>query len=254
MSTEIAIQQETAAADGIGGMAYALGAYAVGAGMLFWLLFAAGGLVPYGLGDYAAATVPGAIAVNAGLVFLFGLQHTIMARRSFKQWLTRYIPAHLERATFVLAAGLVMFPLIWFWQELPGQVWLVSNQAVALAIRAVYVAGIVYVLLTSLITNHFELFGLRQAWLNMKGRPYTPLEFKRVWFYRYSRHPMMLGLLLVFWFTPDMSFTRFCLAVLLTVYTFTGIRFEEHGLIQEFGEKYRQYRKEVGLFFTLDRK
>ena len=101
---------------------------------------------------------------------------------------------------------------------------------------------------------HFELFGLRQAWLHLIDRPYTTLEFKRAWFYRYSRHPMMLGLLMVFWATPDMSLSRLSLAVLLTAYLFCGIRFEEFGLIQEFGDRYRDYKKEVGLFFTFKKK
>lgn len=236
------------------GMGYALFAYSIGAGALFWLFFAAGGFAPYGLSGLETGSTAAAIAANAGLVFVFGLQHTIMARRKFKQWLTRFIPAHLERATFVLMSGIVMIALIWFWQPVEGSIWQVENTVGRVLILAVYVTGIAYVLLTSLITNHFELFGLRQAWLNLKGRPYTPLEFKQVWFYRYSRHPMMLGLLLVFWATPDMSLTRLSLAVLLTVYLFAGIRFEEMGLIQEFGDRYRNYRKEIGMFFTLKRK
>ena len=120
-------------------------------------------------------------------------------------------------------------------------------------LRALFFAGVVYVLGTSFITNHFELFGVRQAWLYCTGQKYTPVEFKKAWMYRYSRHPMMLGLLVAFWSTPEMSATRFVLATLLSCYIFIGIQFEERGLIQEFGDTYRQYRKQVGMFFTLRR-
>jgi protein-S-isoprenylcysteine O-methyltransferase Ste14 len=117
-------------------------------------------------------------------------------------------------------------------------------------IRALYIIGIGYVLATSFVTNHFELFGLRQPWLYCTGRAYTPIQFKQAWMYRYSRHPMMLGLIVAFWATPEMSATRFVLAALLTIYIFVGIRFEERSLIKEFGDTYRNYQKTIGMFFT----
>ena len=249
-ATLIAFNDKSHVLSRFGVMVYALIAYTTGAGALFWLFFAAGGFAPYGLSAYKADGVSTAIAVNIALVFLFGLQHSVMARKTFKQWVVRYIPAHLERATFVLMSGVTMLTLIWFWQPLPGNVWTVDGALARTGILAIYFAGIAYALLSSLITNHFELFGLRQAWLHLVGWPYTALEFKRVWFYSYSRHPMMLGLLMVFWATPDMSLSRFCLAELLSVYLFAGILFEESCLIREFGDRYRNYKKEVGLFFT----
>ena len=103
---------------------------------------------------------------------------------------------------------------------------------------------------TTLIANHFELLGLRQAWLYATGRPYTPVDFKRHWVYSYSRHPMMLGLLIIFWSTPDMTVTRLVLVISLTIYMFIGILFEEHSLIQEFGDTYQDYKREIGIFFT----
>lgn len=185
------------------------------------------------------------------LILIFGTQHTIMARKSFKGKLTRIIPVHLERATFVLAAGICMGLILWYWQPLHGNIWSIENEIARFVLLGFAFAAVGYVLITSLVTNHFELFGIRQAWLYATGKPYTPLEFKRQWVYKYSRHPMMLGLLVVIWSTPDMSVTRLALAVLLTIYLFIGIRFEERSLIQEFGDKYRQYQKEVGMFFTL---
>jgi protein-S-isoprenylcysteine O-methyltransferase Ste14 len=235
------------------GMAYALLAYNIGAGALFWLFFAAGGFAPYGINNFTAGNPMMAVAVNVVLVFIFGLQHTIMARRSFKRWINQFLPAYLERSNFVMLSGIAMAFLVWNWQTLPGSVWQVENGVAQILIMAGYVGGILYVLLTSLITNHFELFGLRQAWINFCEKEYTPLEFKKIWFYKYSRHPMMLGLLFVFWCTPDMSVTRLALAILMTVYLFAGIKFEETGLIQEFGDKYREYKNEIGLFFTLNK-
>jgi protein-S-isoprenylcysteine O-methyltransferase Ste14 len=232
------------------GMAYGLVSYAVGAGALFWLFFAAAGFAPYGLSAFRAAGTAQALAINAGLVFLFALQHTVMARKGFKQKWTRLVPEHLERSTFVLASGIIMAALLWFWQPLPGSIWSITDTTTRLVIQGISLVGVAYVLFTSFVTNHFELFGLRQPWLYATGRPYTPLEFKRHWVYRYSRHPMMLGILVILWAAPEMTVTRLALAVLLTAYLFTGIKFEERSLIQEFGDKYREYKKEIGLFFT----
>lgn len=229
---------------------YALFAYCVGAGALFWFFFAAVGFTPYSLSSIEAGSIFEALTINISLVFLFATQHTIMARRSFKQKWIRIIPKHLERSTFVLLAGIFMALMMWYWQSLPGVIWSIDNEYARLALLSLAFAGVAYVLVTSLVANHFELLGIRQAWLDATGKPYMPLEFKRQWVYKYSRHPMMLGLLVVIWSTADMSATRFVLAVLLTTYLFIGIQFEEHGLIQEFGDKYREYKKEIGLFFT----
>lgn len=230
---------------------YAFFAYAVGAGALFWFFFAAIGMAPYSLSVIEASNLLSTLAINALLVLVFGAQHTIMARKSFKEKWTQLIPGHLERATFVLAAGVCMGLMLWYWQPLSGNIWSIENEIARFVLLCLAFAAVGYVLITSLVTNHFELFGIRQAWLYAIGKPYTPLAFKRQWVYKYSRHPMMLGLLVVIWSTPDMSVTRLVLAVLLTLYLFIGIQFEEHGLIQEFGDKYRQYKKEIGMFFTL---
>ncbi|SFE12448.1 isoprenylcysteine carboxylmethyltransferase family protein [Nitrosomonas sp. Nm166] len=231
-------------------IAYALFAYGVGSAALFWLFLASIGMAPYSLSDVKTDNLLAALFINSFLVFLFGLQHTMMARKSFKQKWIRIIPAHLERSTFVLAAGIVMGLMLWYWQTLPGIVWSIEHQYVRLVVFSLAFFGMAYVLFATLVANYFELLGLRQAWLYATGRPYTPVDFKRRWVYRYSRHPMMLGLLIIFWSTPDMSITRFVLAVLLTIYLLVGIRFEEHSLIQEFGEKYQDFKSEVGIFFT----
>jgi len=244
-------QFETGIIDQVFSLVYALLAYAVGAGALFWLFFAAADLVPYAVSDFRTGSTAGAVLFDAGLILLFGLQHTIMARPTFKQWWTQLIPAHLERSTYVLTSGIALGVVLWFWQPLPGSVWSVTDPAARMIVQAITLLGAAYVLFASFITNHFELFGLRQAWLHVRGRPYAPLEFRKNWTYRYSRHPIMLGLLVVFWAAPDMTMTRLVFAVMLTVYLFIGIHFEERTLVHYFGDRYREYRNEIGMFFTL---
>ena len=231
-------------------LGYSLFAYAVGAGALFWLIFAAGGFAPLGFVDFTNGNGVLALAANASLVLLFGVQHSIMARRRFKNWLENYIPRHLERSTFVLVSGILTLVIIALWQNVDAVVWKVENTLGGIMLLVGYWFGIAYLLGSSFVTNHFELFGLRQAWLYFTNTPYTALEFKQRFMYRYSRHPMMLGFLFIFWCAPEMSVTRFTLALLFTIYIFEGIRHEEGGLIEEFGDKYRQYRNEIGLFFT----
>lgn len=252
MTTEATLPLGNSKLLGVMGMGYALTAYSIGAGALFWVFFVAGGFAPYGFAADASSLWQ-ALAIDLLLVLAFAAQHTVMARRSFKQWFTRYIPSHLERATFVLMSGIAMGSLVYCWQDLPGTAWSIDHNLAKGLLYVTYIFGVVYVLGSSMVTNHFELFGLRQAYLYLINQPYQPLPFKRQWMYRYSRHPMMLGILMILWSSPEMSITRLCLAVLLTVYVFTGIRFEENGLIQEFGEKYQSYRREIGLFFTFRR-
>lgn len=237
--------------DRIFALGYALFAYTIGAGALFWLIFAAGGYAPLGFVNIAGGDTVLALVVNTGLVTLFGVQHSVMARRKFKDWWTQFVPVHLERATFVLVSGILSLVIITCWQGLDATVWQVDNVPAGITLQVLYGLGIVYLLASSFVTNHFELFGLRQAWLYFANKPYTPLEFRQRWMYRYSRHPMMLGFLFIFWATPGMTVTRLVFAVLFTIYIFEGVRHEEDGLIEEFGDKYREYRKQIGMFFTL---
>ena len=243
-------EQTTEFSGRIGWLVYAVSTYAVGASALFWFLFAISGLVPAGFGPIQTNSVIGAIVVNLLLVAQFGASHSVMARRGFKQWIQQYIPACAERATFVLVAGLSMAFLVWNWQSIPGTAWHVTNPVAVPILWGLNLFGIGYLLASSFVTNHFELFGLRQAWLNFRRIPYQPLQFKQVWMYRYSRHPMMLGILLTVWCMPEMSITRLVIASLMTAYVFIGVFFEERSLVQEFGDTYREYRKRIGMFFS----
>jgi protein-S-isoprenylcysteine O-methyltransferase Ste14 len=230
---------------------YGLGTYAIGAGALFWFLFAISGLAVAGFGPIQTGSATSAIAVNLLLVFQFGVSHSIMARSRFKAWIKQHIPAYAERSTFVLVAGISMALCVWNWQTIPGTAWEITNTGAITALWVLNLFGIGYLLASSFITNHFELFGLRQVWLNFRNIAYTPLEFKQQWMYRYSRHPMMLGLLIVFWCMPVMSVTRLVIALMMTAYIFIGVYFEERSLVEEFGENYEQYRKNIGMFFSI---
>ena len=237
--------------DRVFALGYSLLSYMIGAGALFWLIFAAGGFAPLGFVDLTYGNGVLALAINAVLVILFGVQHSVMARKRFKDWWVNYIPRHLERSTFVLVSGVLTLVIIALWQNVDATVWKIENTLAGVGLQVAYWFGIAYLLSSSFVTNHFELFGLRQAWLYFTNKPYAPLDFKQLWMYRYSRHPMMLGFLFIFWCSPEMTVTRFTLALLFTIYIFEGIRHEEGGLIEEFGDKYLEYRKQIGLFFTL---
>ncbi len=233
----------------VGWMAYAMLCYAVGAGVLFWFLFAISGLAPAGIGSVRTSDLLFAILIDVVLVALFAAQHTIMARNSFKQHIARYINPCAERSTFVLASGLMLGFIVWNWQSIAGMAWQVESGVGRVFLWTFYLFGIGYLLAASFVTNHFELFGLRQAYLHLLDKPYDSLIFKRNWMYSYSRHPMMLGLLLAMWCFPDMSITRLVISILMTSYIFFGVQFEERSLLAEFGEQYAEYRNKVRMLF-----
>lgn len=237
----------------IGWLVYGSISYAIGAGALFWFFFAISGLAPSGFGPIVAGNVISAGVINIALLSLFIVQHSIMARTPFKQSLAKYIAPCAERSTFVLLSGLSMGIIIWNWQVLPGTAWMVDSGWGKSLLWVGNAIGIFYILAASFVTNHFELFGLRQVWLHFRGQQYQPLPFKQSWMYRYSRHPIMLGMLVVMWSTPDMSMTRFFIAALLSAYIFFGIHLEEKELLGQFGASYAQYKKSIGMFFTFKR-
>ena len=232
---------------------YCIASYAVGVTGLTWLILAMGGLVPYGFGPVDTGSAVTAVFVDLGLIFLFGLQHTVMARRAFKEKITRVIPEAAERATFVLASGIVMCLAVWCWQPVPGMVWSVETVAAKAILWILYLGGWAYLLLSTFVTNHFELFGLRQGYLYFRAIPHTPVRFIRKWMYSYSRHPMMLGVLVGLWAIPEMSATHFVLSLLMSAYIVVGVLFEERELINQFGDTYREYKRSIGTFFTLSK-
>ena len=203
--------------------------------------------VPKTIDSGAAPGVAEAIAVNVALLAIFALQHSIMARRSFKRWWTGIVSPAVERSTFVLAATAALALLLWQWRPIPDVVWRVENQAAVSAIWAVFWLGWGVLLLATFLINHFELFGLRQVFARLTGRSIPEAEFRTPLLYRYVRHPIYLGFILGFWAAPVMTAGHLLFAIGGTGYIFVGIWFEERDLIAQFGDKYRRYRDQVGM-------
>jgi methanethiol S-methyltransferase len=213
------------------------------------LLYAIGFLgnfgVPKSIDSGAAGSVLTALAVDGALLALFALQHSIMARPWFKRAWTRIVPEAVERSTYVLFSSCALLFLFWQWLPIGGVIWSVESGIAKTIILGLYAAGLPIVLTSTFLINHFDLFGLRQVYLYLTGRPYTHLEFRTPFFYRYVRHPLYLGWLLMFWSAPVMTVAHLFFAVMTTAYILVAIRFEEADLTSAYGDKYRRYRKNV---------
>jgi protein-S-isoprenylcysteine O-methyltransferase Ste14 len=186
-----------------------------------------------------------ALAIDSALLGLFALQHSIMARRWFKRLWTRIVPEPVERSTYVLFSSAALLLMFWQWRPIGGVIWSVENTAGAAALMGLYALGLLVVLLSTFLINHFDLFGLRQVWLYLRGQEYRQLEFRTPFFYRYVRHPLYVGWLLTFWSAPVMTSAHLFFAVMTTAYILIAIRLEERDLIAIHGENYRRYRREV---------
>jgi methanethiol S-methyltransferase len=225
---------------------YALVCYAVFfVTFLYAIGFVSGFLVPRSLDSPTSGPRGVSLLVDVALLALFAVQHSGMARTPFKRWITRHIPEAAERSTYVLAASAALIVLFAFWHPLGGLVWQVqsaSGQAILYALAAL---GWLTVLATTFIIDHFDLFGLRQAWLNLRGRTYASIHFRTPGPYRLVRHPLYLGFLLAFWAAPRMTMAHLLFALATTGYILIAIQLEERDLITVFGEEYRAYRLRV---------
>lgn len=199
--------------------------------------------------------VPLAIAllINTGLLSLFAVQHSVMARPGFKRWWTRIIPAEAERSTYVLLSSLALILLFALWQPLGGVVWNVESPVGKALLYGGFAFGWALVLVATFLINHFDLFGLRQVWLYLRGEPYRPLQFGMPVLYRYVRHPLYLGWFFAFWCTPTMTLTHLFFAIVTTAYIVVATQFEEHDLIAEHPE-YAQYRKDVPMYLPFTKR
>lgn len=192
------------------------------------------------------SSVAAALVINLGLIALFGVQHSVMARQGFKQAWTRVVPKQVERSVYVLAASAALIVLFLFWRPIGGDVWNLSGVA-ATVLWIVFAAGWLIVLLSTFLINHFELFGLQQAWLHLREREAAAPQFRQPLFYKLVRHPIYAGFFLAFWATPQMSFGHLLLAVGMSAYMLVGIRYEERDMVSLFGRNYDDYKARVGM-------
>ena len=193
------------------------------------------------------APVSEALLVNMLLMAAFAIQHSVMARQGFKAWWTQYVPAAVERSTYVLLASLFLALLIWQWRPIPAVVWQVEDPAVSMALTGLSLFGWVIVLTSTFLINHFELFGLHQVVNHLADRPMTAPKFYTPLFYKFVRHPLYLGFLIAFWIAPAMTLGHLLFAVSLTAYIFIGILLEERDLSDLFGDDYRRYKERVSM-------
>jgi protein-S-isoprenylcysteine O-methyltransferase Ste14 len=212
---------------------------------LYAIGFVGGFALPTTLDGPATDPLLAALAINAGLLALFAVQHSVMARKWFKQWWTRIVPQPIERSTYVLFSSLALIVLFWQWRPMGGEVWAVENPAVALVLRVLFVFGWGLVFVSTCLIDHFDLFGLRQVWLYLVGRRYTARTFATPGPYKLVRHPLYVGWLFAFWMTPTMTLAHLVFAIATSVYILVAIQFEEHDMVREFGAVYEDYQARV---------
>lgn len=201
--------------------------------------------VPRSIDSAAAQPVGLASLINALLLGVFAVQHSVMARPGFKRWWTRIVPEPMERSTYVLLSSLALILLFWQWRPMGGIVWHVESPAGRAVLYSLFGFGWLTVLVTTFMINHFDLFGLRQVWLYWRGKPYTSLRFTTPGPYKYVRHPLYVGWLTAFWATPTMTVAHLVFALGTTAYILIAIRFEERDLVEFHGEEYAEYRQRV---------
>ncbi len=226
--------------------AYGVACYVVFlATFLYAIAFIGGFAAPTTLDGAPRGATGTALALDAALLALFAVQHSLMARPWFKDRWTRLVPREIERSTYVLLSSVALILLFWQWRPLGGVVWSVEFSAARLALWSLFGFGWTLVLVSTFLINHFDLFGLRQVWLQLVGRPYTPLSFRTPGPYRLVRHPLYVGWLFAFWMTPHMTLSHLVFALATTAYILVAIQFEERDLVRAHGQDYEAYRLRV---------
>ena len=224
------------------------------ASFLYAIGFVSGFVVPRTLDSPAQGSRATALLIDVGLLTLFAVQHSGMARQPFKRWLTRYIPEAAERSTYVLASSAALIVLFVYWRPLGGVIWQVQGATGTGVLYALAAFGWLTVLGSTFLLDHFDLFGLRQVWLNLRGHPFTPISFRTPWPYRLVRHPLYVGFLFAFWATPRMTFAHLLFALATTGYILIAIQLEERDLVSALGEDYAAYRQRVPMLIPFTRR
>jgi protein-S-isoprenylcysteine O-methyltransferase Ste14 len=188
-----------------------------------------------------------AIIVNLLLMSIFAVQHSVMARKQFKQWWTQFVPKSVERSTYVLFSTLALALLLWQWRPIPAVVWHIDNPQIAMAVIGLSFAGWLILLTSTFLINHFELFGLHQVANNLTGRAMPTPRFRTPLYYKFVRHPLYLGFIIAFWSAPTMTVGHLLFAAVTTAYIVVGALLEERDLVDLFGDDYRRYRQQVSM-------
>ncbi len=200
-------------------------------------------VVPTGIEKGIVRPFAVALVIDVGLIALFGLAHSVMARERFKAWWTRIIPSEAERSTYVLQSSLLLLLIFWFWQPIPTLIWSVEGGYGRYALQAIHGLGWIIAILATFLINHFELTGLQHVFYNLRGTGSASARFVMPFLYKMVRHPLQLGLLIAFWVTPEMSVGRLIFAATMHVYILIGLYFEERSLQHQFGAAYEAYQQ-----------
>ncbi len=213
---------------------------------LYAIGFVGNFIVPKSIDSGTETTLLGALLVNALLLSIFAIQHTIMARPAFKSWLTRFINPAIERSTFVLLSSLALLFMYWKWQPINTIVWQAENESIILLLKGIFYIGWLIVFLSTFMINHFELFGLKQIYENLGKQKSSAITFQERFFYKIVRHPIMLGFIIAFWATPKMTVGHLTFAVITTLYIIVAVKYlEEPDLKKAIGKEYEAYQKKV---------
>lgn len=227
-------------------LTYGVVSYVICLGVFGYLAAFIGNLgVPRSMDSTPVSPLWAALLIDTLLIALFGIQHSVMARPTFKNWWTRFVPKPIERSTYVMFTNVVLVLLFAFWQPIGGSVWKIQHPTGQAALWTCYALGWITVLFTTFLINHFDLFGLRQVWLYFRGKPYTHLTFRTPGPYRYVRHPLYVGWITAFWATPTMTITHLVFALGMTAYILVAIPLEERNLVTYHGKSYADYRRTV---------
>jgi protein-S-isoprenylcysteine O-methyltransferase Ste14 len=231
---------------------YRLVSYLVFFGSFLYAIGFVGNIVvPKSIDSGTAGPFVPSLIIDAVLLGLFAIQHSVMARQNFKRWWTRFIPKPIERSTYVLLSSLLLVLLFWQWRPILSVVWNVTNPAGSLVLATLFWAGWLLVLVSTFVINHFDLFGLRQVYLFQKGKQYTDLVFKKHFLHSFVRHPLLLGFMIAFWATPKMTLGHLVFAIGTTAYILIAIQFEERDMANIHGDAYREYKREVSMLIPL---
>jgi len=218
---------------------------------LYAIGFVGNFVVPRSVDHAISASTGQAVVVNALLLGVFAVQHSVMARRGFKRWWTRFVPPPIERSTYVLLASAALLLLYWQWRTMPAVVWDVRQPAGRTALWALFWLGWAIVFASTFMISHFDLFGLRQVYLAWRGKSYTEIAFQTRLLYRLVRHPLMLGFLIAFWAAPTMTSGHLLFSAATTGYILIAVQLEEHDLVAALGDQYRDYRSGVSMLMPL---